>query len=238
MADNLLDLKDYITTITVTQAYRYAIDPTPRQQRSSGIALQAPPGLLSIGAFSSSRHGSISVERSYLGPGPMDSSLTCGESGTALSTQVAPWWAENCKDAYTVRPGRARQSAQELERVARVAAARAAMSASQGLRRRAGPGTPAGSPPERSRCCPTASTSSSHRSVCSRLMSQLASSPAAWSWAPPASSPPPSAVRPTAGMSPSPSRSNGHLPAGNGRINRRRRGRRHSPPGRAFHRRA
>ena len=112
--------------------------------------------------------------------------------------QVAPWWAENSKEAYNsgldglARALRNFSDSKKGRRKGRP----------MGFPRRKKsdmPGSPAGSPPVRSRCCPTASMSSSQGSASSRPTNPQGSWPAAWNRAPPASWPPPSLEQPTAG---------------------------------------
>jgi len=112
--------------------------------------------------------------------------------------QVAPWWAENSKEAYN----------SGLDALAR--ALKNWSYSRSGLRKGRSVGFPrrkkkrrarvaCRSQPARSACCPTASTFSCQGSASSRPMSRPASWRAGWSRAPPASWSPPSAARLTAG---------------------------------------
>jgi putative transposase len=98
---------EYRDRLTVIQAYRFALDPTPRQVRDllrhAGAARLAYNwGLARVKANLSQR----AAERSY-GIGEADLTPPVGWSLYAMrkdwnqaKAQVAPWWAECSKEAY------------------------------------------------------------------------------------------------------------------------------------------
>ncbi|HZE33269.1 MAG TPA: helix-turn-helix domain-containing protein, partial [Actinoallomurus sp.] len=103
--------------LTVIQAYRFALDPTPRQVRvllrhAGAARLAYNWGLARIKANLDQR----AAERSY-GIGEVDLTPAVGWSLYAMrkdwnqvKEQVAPWWAECSKEAYNTgldQPARA-----------------------------------------------------------------------------------------------------------------------------------
>jgi len=93
---------------TVTQAYRFALDPTPAQIRDlrshAGAARFAFNHMLALVKSQMDQRG---AERSY-GIGEADLSPAVGWSLYALRREwnsrkgaVAPWWSENSKEAYS-----------------------------------------------------------------------------------------------------------------------------------------
>jgi hypothetical protein len=133
-----------------------------------------------------------------------------GRRGGAHPAGPPPRSAGSGGDRRPTRPAwTAWLAPSRTSRTPRLAAARVAGWASRDPSARAAAGTPAASPPDRFGWRLTATTSLSQGSASSRPTSPPASSLAAWSRALPASWRPPSAVPPTAGSSPSPSKSSG-----------------------------
>src|SRR5215216_1251445 len=191
---------------TVTQAYRFALDPTPAQRRAlashCGAARVAHNwGLALVKTRLDQRRTDPGVQVPWTVP-------ELRREWNRVKDEVAPWWAENSKEAYSSGLGGLARALRNWSD-SRSGGRKGRRSDSRSSRRRAVVGMPAVSPPARSRCWPTASTSSFPASASSRPTSRPASSPAAWSRAPPGFCPPPFPERPTAGSSPSPSRLNG-----------------------------
>jgi putative transposase len=88
-----------ITMVTVTQAYRYALDPSPRQQRSlashAGAARFAYNwGLEQVSTRLDQRRAGEDVEVPWTLP-------ELRREWNRVKSQIAPWWAENSKEAYS-----------------------------------------------------------------------------------------------------------------------------------------
>jgi putative transposase len=84
---------------TVTQAYRFALDPTPRQRRvlasHCGAARYAYNwGLGLVEARLQQRRAGEDIEVPWTLPAPR-------RDWNRAKDQVAPWWAENSKEAYS-----------------------------------------------------------------------------------------------------------------------------------------
>jgi putative transposase len=97
--DNILDLKGRTTAATVTQAYRFAVDPTRRQQRSlashAGAARFAYNwGLRLVQERLEQRRTDPTVQVPWTLP-------DLRWEWNRAKHQVAPWWAENSKEAYS-----------------------------------------------------------------------------------------------------------------------------------------
>ena len=90
---------------TVTQAYRFALDPTPAQERRlashAGAARFAYNwGLARVKACLEAR----AWERRILGAAVTEAPFTLAalrREWNEAKEQVAPWWAENSKEAYS-----------------------------------------------------------------------------------------------------------------------------------------
>ena len=197
-----------ITAAPVHQAYRFALDPTPRQQRALASAVGGARfvynwGLELVKGRLDERAAGHDVQVPWTLP-------ALRREWNRIKDQVAPWWADNSKEAYS----------SGLDGLAR---ALKNFSASRHGHRK---GRPVGFPRfkhrgRRDTCrfttgairvLPDANTSSSRGSGSSRLMNQPASSPATSSVAAAAFWRPPSPAPPTAGMSPLPARSPGRSP--------------------------
>jgi putative transposase len=133
-------------TATVLQAYRFALDPTPRQRRvlasHCGAARYAYNwGLQLVQERLEQRRISEDVEVPWTLP-------ALRWEWNRAKHQVAPWWAENSKEAYSSGlDGLAR--ALKNSRNPRLATARGAEWASLAPSARAAAGTPAASPLDR-----------------------------------------------------------------------------------------
>ena len=191
---------------TVTQAYQFALDPTAKQRRALASH---------CGAARVAYNWGLALVKARLDQHKVDPSIPVPWTLPELRRdwnrtkhQVAPWWAENSKEAYS----------SGLDGVAR---ALRNWSDSRSGRRK---GRPVGFPrfKKKGRARDTCRfTTGAIKVLPDRKHIQLprigilkshsrrANWPAASSKAPPASSLPPSAVGPTAGSSPSPSRFNG-----------------------------
>ena len=190
----------------VIQAYRFALDPTPRQRRvlasHCGAARYAYNwGLRLVQQRMEQGRAGEDVEVPW-------TLSKLRREWNQTKTQIAPWWAENSKEAYSSgldglaralknwtdhRSGRRRGRRMGFPRPKRKGHCRDACRFTTA----------------RSRCSPTAGISSFRGSASSRPTSPQGSWPVALNRVLPESSPPPSAARLTAGSSPSPSRCNG-----------------------------
>ena len=160
---------------TVTQAYRFALDPTPTQRRVMASH---------CGAARVAYNWGLELVKTRLDQHQIDPSVRVPWTLPELrwhwnraKEQVAPWWAENSKEAYSAGLDGVARALKNSGVTRGVVAVRAARSASHDSRRRDAPETPAGSPPPPSRCSPTASTSSSRASASSRPRNPPASCP-------------------------------------------------------------
>jgi Helix-turn-helix domain len=99
-------------TVTVMRAYRFALDPTPRQVgdllRHAGAARTAFNWAL---AQVKANLGQREAERSYgvaedeLTPSFGWSMYSMRKAWNAAKAVAAPWWAQCSKEAYATRPG-------------------------------------------------------------------------------------------------------------------------------------
>jgi putative transposase len=143
------------TTATVHQAYRFALDPTPRQQGRLASHAGAARFAFNWGLELVKRRLD---ERAAGGQVEVPWTLAAlRREWNRAKDQVAPWWADNSKEAYSSGlDGLARALKNFAD--AKQAAARAPRSASPAASARAVPVTRAGSPPARSGWRPTATT--------------------------------------------------------------------------------
>ncbi len=147
----------------IVQAYRFALDPTPRQERAfrshAGAARKAHNTML---AAAMAVMGQRAAERSY---GVAESELTPAMNWSLAGLRrewnrrkhdVAPWWAQNSKEAYNTG----------LDALARVwtrgeSPAKASALGGRSVSPSSSPRAPAGrcgSPPARSGSRPTGTT--------------------------------------------------------------------------------
>jgi putative transposase len=146
---------------TVLQAYQFALDPTPRKQGSlashTGAALFAYNwGLELVTTRLEQRRAGEDVQVPWTLP-------ELRREWNRAKQQVAPWWAENSKEAYNSGLDALARALKNWSD-ARSGRRRGRQVGFPAARRSGAHGSPAGSPPGRSRCCPTASASSSHGS--------------------------------------------------------------------------
>src|SRR4029453_13433909 len=83
---------------TVTQAYQFALDPTPRQRRALASHCGAARGCLQLGAAAC--RGSPAATPGRRGRRPALDPVSAAMGMEPAKQQVAPWWAENSKEAY------------------------------------------------------------------------------------------------------------------------------------------
>ena len=168
----------------VIQAYRFAMDPTPRQRRALASH---------CGAARVAYNWGLQVVCERLEQRTVDPTVQVPWALADLRREwnrakhrVAPWRAENSMEAYSSGLAGLARALKGWSDSRHGRPARDVRSDSQASRRRAGPGMLAGSLPARSRCYPTARTCNFPSSVSSRPMSRLASWPVAWNKGPPA----------------------------------------------------
>jgi putative transposase len=144
----------------VLQAYQFVLDPTPRTRGSlashAGAALFAYNRALELVTTGlDQRATGEDVQVPWTPP-------ELRREWNLAKQQVSPWWRENSKEAYNGGLGALARALRNWSD-SRTGCVRAARSASHVARRGDTLGSPAASPLGRSRCCPTARTSSSPR---------------------------------------------------------------------------
>ena len=191
---------------TVTQAYRFALDPTPRQRRALASHCGAARVAYNWGlALAKARLDQRQADPSVPVPWTL---FDLRREWSRAKDQAAPWWGENSKEAYN----------SGLDALAR--ALKNWSDSRRGCRKGRSVGFPRFKKKGRSRdscrfttgaikVLPDRKHVQLPRIGILKTTSRPVSLPAAWSKAPPASSPPLLLVRPTAGTSPSRSRLNG-----------------------------
>jgi putative transposase len=94
-------------TVRVVQAYRFALDPTPAQERALRSHCGAQRfaynwGLGRVQANLAQREAerSYGVPEDWLTPSASWSAWALRKEFNAVKDRIAPWWAENSKEAY------------------------------------------------------------------------------------------------------------------------------------------